>query len=223
MTLKQADWLFDLDDTLYGVATGLGDRIRVQGDAFIARLLNLPGDMADAEWAQRVDQAKAGHISTLDAVRALDPNDGAADRFYDFRYTDLDYGGLAPAAALAGALSALSGRRIVFTNARADHAQTVLDRLALANLFEAVHDIYDGALVHKPDARTYDTIIARFDLDPVRTVMVEDRADNLQPAKALGMTTVWIAHGRALPDWAEGHVDHVVTGDLADWLTEAVA
>ncbi|MEQ9191236.1 MAG: HAD-IA family hydrolase [Alphaproteobacteria bacterium] len=217
--LTQADWLFDLDDTLYGVASGINDHVRARGDAYLARLLNLPDDLAEAERERRIGQAMAGHISTLDAVRALDGSDGTADRFYDYRYEAMSYDALAADAALAGALAGLSGRRIVFTNARADHAAEVLKRLAISHAFEAVYDIYDGGLVHKPDGRAYGAIVARFGLDPAQTVMVEDRADNLQPAKALGMTTVWIAHGRPLPGWAAAHVDHVVDGDLATWLS----
>ncbi|MDZ3838805.1 MAG: pyrimidine 5'-nucleotidase, partial [Rhodospirillales bacterium] len=55
------------------------------------------------------------------------------------------------------------------------------------------------------------------------SVMVEDMARNLEPAAALGMTTVWI---RTRPEvGAEGadfaYVDHVVD-DLPDWLTAVV-
>ena len=222
-SLARSDWLFDLDDTLYGMATGINDYVRVRGDAYIARLLNLPDGMARAERAKHVSQAKAGHISTLDAVRALDRSEDAADRFYAYRYHGMSYDALRRDGMLARALARLAGRRIVFTNARADHAATVLDRLAIGDAFEAVYDIFDGGLVHKPDARAYDAVVARFGLEPSRTVMVEDRADNLLPAKALGMTTVWIAHGRALPGWAADHVDHVVDDALATWLDKMCA
>jgi putative hydrolase of the HAD superfamily len=49
--------------------------------------------------------------------------------------------------------------------------------------------------------------------------MFEDIARNLAPAKALGMTTVWVRNDSA---WAaassdDGHIDHVVE-DLTPWL-----
>ena len=35
----------------------------------------------------------------------------------------------------------------------------------------------------------------RFGIDPARALLVEDMAQNLEPAKALGMTTVWVDNG----------------------------
>jgi len=54
-----------------------------------------------------------------------------------------------------------------------------------------------------------------------RAVLVEDMAKNLKPAKALGMTTVWVDNG-------SDHGNHlhrpeaidVTITDVADWLTE---
>jgi putative hydrolase of the HAD superfamily len=51
--------------------------------------------------------------------------------------------------------------------------------------------------------------------------MVEDMAQNLRPAKALGMTTVWVDNGseRGNHDAEPGHIDLRIT-DVADWLDE---
>jgi putative hydrolase of the HAD superfamily len=51
--------------------------------------------------------------------------------------------------------------------------------------------------------------------------MIEDMAQNLRPAKALGMRTVWVDNGseRGNHDAEPAHIDLRIT-DVADWLDE---
>ena len=46
-------------------------------------------------------------------------------------------------------------------------------------------------------------------------------AKNLKPAKAMGMTTVWVDNGSDHGDYDADHelIDHVIS-DVADWLNE---
>ena len=59
----------------------------------------------------------------------------------------------------------------------------------------------------------------QFGIDPAQAVMVEDMVRNLAPAKALGMTTVWVDNGseRGNHDYDEAIVD-VHISDVGDWL-----
>ena len=52
---------------------------------------------------------------------------------------------------------------------------------------------------------------------------MEDMARNLEPAKALGMTTVWVDNGseQAGRDYDPAFIDHRIT-DVAEWLTDIV-
>ena len=47
----------------------------------------------------------------------------------------------------------------------------------------------------KPQASAYAGLCAALDIDPHDSLFVEDMARNLKPAKAIGMTTVWIDNG----------------------------
>ena len=49
--------------------------------------------------------------------------------------------------------------------------------------------------------------------------MVEDMAQNLRPAKALGMTTVWVDNGseRGNHDADPAHIDLTIR-DVGEWL-----
>ena len=61
----------------------------------------------------------------------------------------------------------------------------------------------------------------RFAIDPTRAVMVEDMAQNLRPAKALGMTTVWVDNGseRGNHDADPAHIDMTIA-NVGEWLEQ---
>ncbi|MGE5721999.1 MAG: pyrimidine 5'-nucleotidase, partial [Sphingomonadales bacterium] len=61
----------------------------------------------------------------------------------------------------------------------------------------------------------------RFAIEPTRALFAEDMARNLEPAKALGMVTVWIDNGSELgghgadPAFIDYHIH-----DIGAWLNE---
>jgi putative hydrolase of the HAD superfamily len=117
----------------------------------------------------------------------------------------------------------LPGRKFVFTNGDETYAGRVLERLGLATAFDGLHDIHAMDYVPKPDPRAYRAMCARFAIDPARALFVEDMARNLIPAKALGMTTVWVNNGseQAGRDADPAFIDYR-TADIGEWLTEIV-
>ena len=60
------------------------------------------------------------------------------------------------------------------------------------HLFDLFDDIIISAEVHsaKPDPKIYELAVSQFNIDPKDTVFIDDQADNLPPAKALGMHTI---------------------------------
>ena len=98
-----------------------------------------------------------------------------------------------------------------------------MERLGVADRFDAVFDIVASGYVPKPDPSVYRALIERHDIDPCRSIYFEDIARNLKPAKDLGMTTVLIEDSDApLRDADRGHVDHRAP-ELAPWLADLVA
>jgi putative hydrolase of the HAD superfamily len=75
--------------------------------------------------------------------------------------------------------------------------------------------------VPKPDPGAYARMCERWEIDPARALFVEDMARNLAPAKALGMTTVWIDNGseQAEAGADPAFIDYRIA-DIGDWLTE---
>lgn len=213
MQLDHIDtWLFDLDNTLYPPSTGLFPKIDVRMGLFIQRLLGV-----DATEARRVQKAFFHeHGTTLRGL--MDAHGVEPTPFLDFVH-DIDMETVQPDARLVGAMRRLPGRKLIFTNADTDYARRVLARLGLGDAFEAIHCIHGMDYWPKPDARAYAALVDRYAIDPARALFVEDMARNLEPAKAIGMTTVWVDNGSEHGGHgaSPSYIDIEIT-DVATWL-----
>jgi putative hydrolase of the HAD superfamily len=203
-------WIFDLDNTLYPASVSLFPAIDARMTAYISDLLGL-----DPEAARRVQKqhfhAHGTTLSGLMAEHGTDPHH-FLDYVHDVEMDVLEDLGLA---ALIGALP---GRKLVFTNGDANYAARVLDRIGLADTFEAVHDVHATQYRPKPDPVAYQGLCDAYAIDPKTALFVEDMARNLAPAKAIGMTTVWIDNGSEQgPGVDRSYIDYTVA-DLGDWL-----
>ena len=205
-------WIFDLDNTLYPPSAGLFDLIDERMGAFIMRLLDV-----DAVEARRVQKHYFhDHGTTMAGLmhhHGVDPE----DFLIDVHAIALDR--IAPDARLREGLERLPGRRLIFTNADADYAARVLEARGIGDLFDGICDIRVTRYTPKPETAAYAAMVDHLGVDPAKSLFVEDMARNLTPAKAMGMTTVWLDNGSEsghrghLPE----HVDFHAT-DIADWL-----
>ena len=209
-------WVFDLDNTLYPPDCDLMAQVRGRITEYVAGVLELPHDEAHAEQTRMMRT----HGTTLRGMvleRNTDPHG-----YLEFVET-IDYSVVAPWPELGAALDRLPGRKVVFTNASAQHAHDVLERLGVAAAFDGVFDTVAADFVPKPAAPTYSAMLGRLGVVAETAVMVEDMAINLRPAAALGMTTVWLRNDFhwARPDADADYVDHEID-DLVAWLTDVV-
>ena len=203
-------WVFDMDDTLYPREQGLMQLVQARINAYVVEAVGLDPVSARVLQRQFLDE----HGTTLAGLMAnytIDP----AHFLHDVHDVPMD--SLEPAPRLVEQLMRLPGRRLVFTNGARDYADRVLDRLGVTACFDGVFTIEDADLTPKPAPSTFRHFIDRYGLDPHRAAFFEDTPRNLEPAKALGMTTVLIGdgHGKPLGD----HIDHIAP-DLLDFLTD---
>jgi putative hydrolase of the HAD superfamily len=209
-------WIFDLDNTLYRADNGIFVQIEARMTDYVSRFLNLPHDAARARQKDLYRQ----YGTTLNGL--MREHDCDAEDYLRFVH-DIDLNVLARDGELIAALEKLPGRRFVFTNGCRDHAARILDRLGMTDLFEQVWDIRTMGFAPKPDVRAYDSVVAAGGLAPREAALFDDIARNLVPARAMGMTTVWLKtdapwgkHG-PLMDVADGDISHQ-TEDLAQFL-----
>ena len=214
------DWLFDLDNTLYPASSSLFPQIHERMGSFISGALKV--DLAAAHEMQRTYYRTYGTtLRGLMLEHQLEPDDFLA------YVHEIDVGVLAPNPRLKAALARIPGRRLVFTNGSARHAENVLGHLGLSDYFDAIFDIKAANYIPKPAAETYHLMVEKFAIEPSRAVMFEDLAHNLVVPNQLGMTTVWVreeghsfAEGNELDDVS--FIDHT-TDDLAGWIDDYVA
>ena len=181
-------WIFDLDNCLYPASCDLFSLIDARMTAYVERLVG-----CDAVEARRIQKAHFhDHGTTLAGLMAshgVDPHE-----FLDFVH-DIDLSRLTPDTELPELLARLPGRRFVFTNGESGYAARVLAALGLGESFGGIHDIHATSYVPKPRPDAYQSLCERFEIDPARALFIDDMAKNLQPAKAIGMTTVWVDNG----------------------------
>ena len=191
-------WVFDLDNTLYPPECEFMALVEGRINAFVARESGLPADEAMA-LQKRYLHEHGTTLAGLMAYHDIDPH-----RFLD-EVHDVSLDCLTPDPELRAGLQRLPGRRLVFTNGSARHAERVLERLAIADLFDDVFHLEAADLIPKPDPRTFARMIERHGVAPRAAAFFEDTERNLAPAAELGMTTVLVGPHAPLSDAL--HVD----------------
>ncbi|THD75628.1 pyrimidine 5'-nucleotidase [Thalassobius vesicularis] len=200
-------WVFDLDNTLYPPRARLFDQIEQRMTAYVMRSLG-------------VDQARANHLrqhywQTYGTTLAGLMHEHDVDPLpYLDEVHQISLSHLEPDSALAAAITALPGRKIVYTNGSAPYARRVLEARGLDGLFDAVYGVENAGFIPKPQPDAFRKIFEADGLDPTRAAMFEDDPRNLAAPHAMGMRTVHVAPA---PHQAE-HIHHH-TDDLADFLT----
>lgn len=178
-------WLFDLDHTLYPPECPLMSMVDARMDLYVQKVAGV-----DAEEAARLrGQYFLDHGTTMAGLIAnheIDPHHYLAD------VQDVSVDCVTPDPEMRAGIARLPGRRLVFTNAGQRYATRVLEKLGLADLFEEVFTIETANFVPKPQPATFSAIVALHGLEPQVTAFFEDTARNLEPAAAIGMTTVLV-------------------------------
>jgi putative hydrolase of the HAD superfamily len=207
-------WVFDLDNTLYPHHLNLWQQVDERIRTFVSDFLQVPPEEAfrlQKDYYRRYGTTMRGLI----AEHGMEPGD-----YLDFVHR-IDHSPLTPNPALGDALEKLPGRKLIFTNADEPYARRVLEALGIGEHFAEMHDIHAADLRPKPDAHGYELLLERFGIDPEPAAMVEDMAQNLKPAKKLGMTTVWVDNGSERGNHGH-HPDYIdlTIADVGEWLEQ---
>ncbi len=203
-------WVFDLDNTLYPPHHRLFDQIEVRMTAWVMRALNVSQDRAN-HLRQHYWQTYGTTLAGLMREHDVDPAP------YLDEVHDIDFTVLPADPALAAALGALPGRRIVYTNACEPYAHKVLAARGLTGLFDAVYGVEHAGFLPKPERAAFERVFALDGLDPARAAMFEDDPRNLAAPHAMGLRTVFVAPEPLNADHIHHHTD-----DLSGFLSALV-
>ena len=213
---KIQNWIFDLDNTLYSAESGIFQQVHVLMGEYVSKKLKL--DINKAKEIQKKYFIK--HGTTLRGLmdnHNVDPDDFLKE------VHKLDYSIVGPNIKLNRELAKLNGKKIIYTNANLEHANNILSRLNLKNMFDEIFDIKMANYIPKPEIQPYKEIIDKYTLEPSQTAMFDDIAKNLVPAKKLGFTSIWINIGEEnISDNIESSKNYLdfKTNDLTLFLDE---
>jgi len=201
-------WVFDLDNTLYPPGAGLFDQIEVLMTEFVMEALGLDRNRADQlrhYYWQHYGTTLAGLMREHD----VDPGP------YLTHVHDISLASLSVDTALAEAITALPGRKIVYTNGPRIHAERVVAARGLAGCFDALYGIEEANFLPKPERAAFEIVFEQDGLTPSRAAMFEDDHRNLKEPHQMGMACVLVAD-----DAMEAEHIHHHTADIGAFLSQ---
>ena len=207
-------WIFDLDNTLYSGQTKVFSEVDKKMSAFISKKMKV--DLIKAKEIQKKYFYEYG--TTLSGLMKQDGIDPHA--FLDFVH-DIDITWLPKDLKLREELTKIKEKKYIFTNGSHAHVKNVTKQLGIDDLFDGAFDIVDADFVPKPHIDPYRKIIKKFNLEPTKSILIEDIAHNLEQAKNLGMKTCWLENDEsfAKKDADKPYIDYKIK-NLPSFLQE---
>ena len=179
------NFIFDCDGVLYRDLDAVFGQVSRRMTEYIAKKLNL-----DFKKAKEL-QTNYFHKYNTSLNGLMIHHDINPSEFLKYVHEiNLDF--MEKDLVLRKELLKLNAKKFVFTNGSHEHIVNITKNLGIYDLFDGAFDITDCNYIPKPAIEPYKTLINKFNIKPEETVFIEDIAKNLEPAKKLGMKTVWL-------------------------------
>jgi len=200
--MKITTVFFDLDDTLYPSRVGLWHAIKERMNLYMREHM----DISEEEIPVLREKYFMQYGTTMRGLQAHH-NINTAD-FLAFVHdlpleTYLTHDPLQ-----REIIASLPTRNLIFTNADIHHAQRVLTRLRLLDLFPLIVDVNAVAPYCKPMAESF-AIAMKIagETDPSRCVMIDDIDRTTQAARKAGLRSILVAD-TVTPEQADARLTH---------------
>ncbi|MDP5240749.1 pyrimidine 5'-nucleotidase [Uliginosibacterium sp. 31-16] len=191
-------WLFDLDNTLHNAGVHIFPHINRAMTAYLAEHLQLSIEEAGALRMRYWRQYGA-------TLRGMVRNHGTKPAH--FLHATHQFENLAGMVVfdrmLLTHLRHLPGQKYIFSNAPRQYVDEILRLTGLDRVMDGSFAVEDLAYHPKPQIRAYRSVLRKLKVPARRCIMVEDTAENLRPAKKLGMRTVLIGRALKKPQWVD--------------------
>ncbi len=186
--------LIDLDETLYPRSAGVLQQVGQRIERYLVERMGMTPAQAAA---LRVDY-RDRYGTTLGGLR-VHYTANTADYLafvHDVPIEQL----LQPDPELDAVLSTLPWECVIFTNSYRPHVERVLCALGIRQHFFRIFDVIAMGYKQKPDPAAYRHVLTGLGAEAAECLLADDSLGNLIPAKALGMTTVWVGpHAGPVP------------------------
>jgi len=141
---------------------------------------------AGRAWAEAVEELARRHPERRDLIAA-----------YWERWHETLGDAIGPTVEVLDELRGAGVRLFALTNWSAETFPVARPRFPFLEWFEGIVVSGDEQLI-KPDPRIFGVLLDRYGLDPAATLFIDDSADNVAAAQALGMTAVRFTDAAAL-------------------------
>ncbi|KAL7589592.1 uncharacterized protein C24B11.05 [Lactuca sativa] len=218
-TSKYECLLFDVDDTLYPLSSGLSTQCTKNIREYMVNELNIE----ETKVPEMCATLYRDYGTTMAGLRALG-YEFDYDEYHSFVHGRLPYEYLKPDPVLRTLLHSLPYRKVIFSNANEAHVAEVLHRLGLEDCFEDVicfeslnpknqitnsdspkssvagyddvskRDVVlpESPIVCKPFENAFQQAFKMAKITPHKTLFFDDSIRNIQTAKLTGLDTVLV-------------------------------
>ncbi len=177
--------LFDCDGVLYQDLEAVFGQVSKKMTEYISKKLNI--DLIKAKELQ----TNYFHKYNTSLNGLMIHHDILPEEFLKYVH-DIDLSFMKKDLALREELEKLNIKKFVFTNGSREHVKNITTHLGIDDLFDGIFDIVDAEFHPKPEAKAFDLMVEKFNINPNETLYIEDIAKNLSIAKERGSTTVWL-------------------------------
>ncbi|KAI9195805.1 hypothetical protein LWI28_018284 [Acer negundo] len=183
--------LFDLDETLYPLGSGLSVEVIRNIQEYMIEKLGIE----ESKVPELCFQLYKYYGTTKAGLRAIGYNFDYDD-FHSFVQGRLPYNFLKPDPLLRNLLLSLPIRKVIFTNADKTHAARVLNRLGIFDINDYKRhpdlELPKTPIVRKPFEEAYEQVFKIANINPQKTFFFDDSVRNLQTGKRMGLHTVLV-------------------------------
>ncbi|XP_027367543.1 uncharacterized protein C24B11.05-like [Abrus precatorius] len=198
--------LFDVDDTLYPLSSGLNLSCCKNIQEYMLEHLHIE----QSEVPKMCLDLYGEYGTTMAGLKVLG-YEFDNDEFHAYIHGRLPYEKLKPDPVLRNLLLSMPQRKIIFTNADHAHAVKVLNRLGLEDCFEGIICFETlnppkqrcfnshSQILCKPSVEAFEAAIRTANVDPEKTVFFDDSARNVASGKVAGLHTVIVGRSDLVP------------------------
>jgi 2-haloacid dehalogenase len=148
------------------------------------------------EWNRLQDTGRAWS-EAVETLVAEHPEQGELIRAYWERWHETLGDAIQPTVDVLAAVRASGLPVYALSNWSAETFPAARPRYPFLEWFDGI--VISGEVrAAKPDRRIYETLLERYDLDPGSTVFIDDVAENVDAARALGIRAIRFTDGAAL-------------------------
>ncbi|MCL2557155.1 MAG: HAD-IA family hydrolase [Treponema sp.] len=171
--------IFDLDNTLYSCNFGLEENVERRLMEFSGALLGVSPEEA---WEQRKASKRGTCLEWLMADKGFKD----VEAYFAAAHPGEEADSLKRDDELREMLACITLPKVILTNSPREHADRILDKLGIADLFAHIFDIRQFNFVGKPHKEVYEKVINTLGITIKEALFIDDVPTHVEGFQKLG-------------------------------------